>query len=67
MAAADTASEYDSYGHRRCWTATASCPYYFCRRRAKPVGVVLPCEYCSRTRCCALWFVDDDGRALFFG
>ena len=26
--AADTASEYDSYGHRRCWTAAASCPYY---------------------------------------
>ena len=24
--AADTASEYDSYGHRRCWTAAASCP-----------------------------------------
>ena len=22
-------------------------------------------RYCSRTRCCALWFVDDDGRALF--
>ena len=21
----------------------------------------------SRTRCCALWFVDDDGRALLFG
>ena len=65
MAAADTASEYDSCGHRRCWTAAASCPYYSCRRRAKPVGLVLPCEYCSRTRCCALWFVDDDGRALF--
>ena len=30
-------------------------------------GLVLPCVYCSRTRCCALWFVDDDGRALFFG
>ena len=40
---ADTASEYDSYGHRRCWTAAASCPYYSCRRRAKPVGIVLPC------------------------
>ena len=26
--AADTASEYDSCGHRRCWTAAASCPYY---------------------------------------
>ena len=28
------ASEYDSCGHRRCWTAVASCPYYSCRRRA---------------------------------
>ena len=64
-AATDTASEYDSCGHRRCWTASVSCPYYSCRRRAKPVGLVLPCEYCPRTRCCALWFVDDDGRALF--
>ena len=26
--AADTAREYDSYGHRRCWTTAASCPYY---------------------------------------
>ena len=25
----------------------------------------MPCGYCSRTRCCALCFVDDDGRALF--
>ena len=65
--AADTASEYDCYGQRRCWTAAASWPYYSCRRRAKPVGIVLPCAYCSRTRCCAPWFVDDDGRALFFG
>ena len=64
--AAETASEYHSCGHRRCWTAAAWCPYY-CRRRAKPVGLVLPCVYCSRTRCCALWFVDDDGRALYFG
>ena len=62
--AADTASEYDSCGHRRCWTAAVSCPYYSCRRRAKPVGIVLPCVYCSRTRCCALWFVDNDGRDL---
>ena len=54
--AADTASEYDSYGHRRCWTAAASWPYYSCRRRAKPVGIVLPCVYGSRTRCCALGF-----------
>ena len=66
MAAADTASEYDSCGHRRCWTAAASCPYYPCQRRAEPVGLVLPCVYCSRTRCCTLRFVDDDGRALFF-
>ena len=65
--AADTASEYDGYGHRRCWTAAASWPYYSCRRRAKPVGIVLPCACCSCTRCCAPWFVDDDGRALFFG
>ena len=65
--AADTASEYDSCGHRRCWRAAASCDYCYCRRRAKPVGLVLPCVYCSRPRCCALWFVDDDGRALFFG
>ena len=62
-----SASEYDRCGHRRCWTAAASCPYYSCRRSAKPVGIVLPCVYCSRTRCRALWFVDDDGRALFFG
>ena len=54
---ADTASECDSYEHRRCWTAAASCPYYSCRRRAKPVGLVLPCVCCSRTRCCALCFV----------
>ena len=64
---ADTASEYDSCGHRRCWTAAASCPYYSCRRRTKPVGIVLPCVYCSRTRCSALWLVDNDGRALSFG
>ena len=63
--AADTASEYDSCGHRRCWTAAASCPYCYFRRRAKPVGIVLPRVCCSRTRCCALWFVDDNGRALF--
>ena len=61
------ASEYDSCGHRRCWTAAASCPYYSCRRRAKPVGIVLPCLRCSCTRCCALCFVDEDGRALYFG
>ena len=61
--AADNADNYDSYGHRRCWTAAVSCPYYSCRRRAKPVGLVLSCVCCSRTRCCALWFVDDDGRA----
>ena len=42
-------------------------PYYSCRRRAKPAGIVLPCVRCSRTRCCALCFVDDDGRALYFG
>ena len=65
-AAADMASEYDSCGHRGCWTAAASCPYYSCRSRAEPVGIVLPCTCCSRTRCCAPWFVDDDGRALFF-
>ena len=64
--AADTARYYDSHGHRRCWTAAAPCPYYSCPHRAKPVRLVLPCVYCSRTRCCALWFVDDDGRALFF-
>ena len=65
--AAGTAREYDSYGHRRCWTAAASCPDYSCPHRAKPVRLVLPCVYCSRTRGCALWFVNDDGRALFFG
>ena len=63
--AADTASEYDSCGHRRWSTAAASCLYYSCRRRAMPVGLVLPCACCSRTRCCALWFVDHDGRDLF--
>ena len=47
--AADTASECDSYGHRRCWTAPASCPYYSCRHRGKPVGIVLSCV-CSRIR-----------------
>ena len=26
--AAGTASEHDGYGHRRCWTAAASCAYY---------------------------------------
>ena len=65
--AAHTASEYDSCGHRRCWTAAAWCPYYSCRRRAKPVGLVMPCGCWSRTRCCALFIVDDDGGALFFG
>ena len=58
--AADNAGDYDSYGHRRCWTAAASCSYYSCRHHAKPVGIVLPCV-CSRTRCCALCFVDDYG------
>ena len=48
--AADTASEYDSCGHHRSWTAAASCPYYSCRRRAKPVGFVLPCVCRSRIR-----------------
>ena len=63
----DIASEYDSCAHRHCWTAAASCPYYSCRRRYKPVGLVLPSVYCSRTRCCAIRFVDDESRALFFG
>jgi len=48
--AADTASEYESYGHRRCWTAAASCPCYSCRHHAKPVGLVLPRVCCSRIR-----------------
>ena len=48
--AADTASEYDSYGHRRCWTAATPCPYYSCRHHAKPVGLVLPRVCCSRIR-----------------
>ena len=39
--AADTASDYDSYGHRRCWTAAASCPYHSSPHRAKPVRLVL--------------------------
>ena len=65
--AADTASEYDRCGHRRCWTAPAGAVGARSRRRAKPVGIVLPCVYCSRTRCCALGFVGNDGRALFFG
>ena len=48
--AADTASEYDSYGHRRCCTAAVSCPYYSRRHHAKPVGLVLPRVCCSRVR-----------------
>ena len=40
--AADTARPYDSYGHRRWWTAAASCPYYSCPHRAKLVRLVLP-------------------------
>ena len=48
--AADTAREYDSYGHRHCWTAAASCPYYSCPHRAKLVRLVLPRVYCSRIR-----------------
>ena len=48
--AADTASEYDSCGHRRCCTAAASCPCYSCRRHAKPVGLVLPRVCCFRIR-----------------
>ena len=47
---ADTASEHDGYGHRRCWTAAASCAYYSCRQHAKPVGLVLPRVCCSRIR-----------------
>ena len=48
---ADTASEYDSCGHRRCWTAAASCPYYSCPHRAKPpVRLVLLRVCCSRIR-----------------
>ena len=47
--AADTAREYVSYGHRRCWTAAASCPYYSCPHRAKlPVRLVLPRVCCSK-------------------
>jgi len=46
--AADTASEHDGYGHRRCWTAAASCAYYSCRQHAKPVGLVLPRVCCYR-------------------
>ena len=65
--ATETASEHDSCGHRRCWTAATWCPCHSCRRRARPVGLVIPCGYCSRTRCGALCFVDDDGRALFVG
>ena len=43
--------------------AGASCSYYSRRRQAKPVGIVLPCVCCSRTRyCCVLCFVDDHGR-----
>ena len=52
--AADTTSEYDSCGHRRRWTAAASCPYYSCQRRAKPVGIVLPCVLFSYSLLCAL-------------
>ena len=48
--AADTVSEYDSYGHRRGWTAAASCPYYSCPHRAKPVRLVLPRVCWSRIR-----------------
>ena len=48
--AADSASEYDSYGHRRCCTAAASSPYYSRRHHAKPVGLVLPRVCCSRIR-----------------
>ena len=51
--AADTASEYDGYGRRRCCTAAASCPCYSCRRHAKPVGLVLP-----RVCCCLLYTSD---------
>ena len=48
--AADTASDFDSYGHWHCWTASASCPYYSCRHHAKPVGLVLLRVCCSRIR-----------------
>ena len=48
--AADTARSYDSYGHGRCWTAAASCPYYSCPHRAKPVRLFLPRVCCSRIR-----------------
>ena len=44
-------------------TAAASCPYYSCPHHARPGRLVLPRVCCSRTRCCALRFVDDDGRA----
>ena len=52
--AADTASEDYSCGHRRCWTAAAS-------------KGLLSLVCCSRTRCCALCFVDDDGSDVLFG
>ena len=41
MATADTASEYDSCGHRRCWTAAASCPYHSDSRGLVPL-LLLP-------------------------
>ena len=63
----NSSSVIASCGHRRCWTAAAWCPYYSCRRRAKPVGLVMPCGCCSRTRCCALFIADDDGGAFFLG
>ena len=49
--AADTASEYEGYEHRRCWTAAALCPCYSCRHHAKPVGLVLP-RVCSISYSC---------------
>ena len=63
---ADNAGAYDSCGHRRCWTAAASWSYYSRRCHAKPVGLIRPCVCCSRTCCCALWFVDDDGNQSTF-
>ena len=49
---------------RMCWCHVLS--YYSRNRRAQPVGIVPSCVCSSRTRCCALRFGDDNGRALFF-
>ena len=73
--AAEAASEYDSCAHRRCkrvrqlrapslLDSSGFVSLLLLPTPRQGVGLVLPSVYCSRTRCCAIRFVDDESRAL---